>query len=218
MFTSELKVEFIDRMGSDARVVNAARVSFDKQIEEELGASPRDEKLISYLARHSHWTPFAHCQATFRVSIPVFLARQYFKHIVGSVKNEISRRYVTSEPEFYLPKWRLVPEDGIKQGSGELLDRAGQDVVTEEYKKTCQQALRHYQSLMGADVCAEQARMALPQAMMTSFYDTGSLIYWARMYKQRTEATAQKEWREVCAQIGEHCSKYFPKSWEELTK
>lgn len=215
IFTSEMKVEYIDAMGSDARVVNAARVSFDKHIDESETASERDKKLIAYLANHSHWTPFAHCAVTLRVTIPVFLARQYFKHIVGSVKNEVSRRYVSSPPEFYLPTWREAPTDGAKQGSGEEIE---DEATTLHYKTIVEDCNKAYERLLKKGICPEQARTVLPQNMMTSFYDTGSLVYWARMYNQRMEKTAQKEWGEVAERIGWVCGKSFPLSWKALTK
>jgi thymidylate synthase (FAD) len=212
-------------MGDDLAVVNAARVSFNKASEwegyEKDGRTrimaEGDKRLISYLAKHNHWSPFAHTAITMRVKIPIFLARQWFKHIVGSVKNEVSRRYVDTEPEFYMPEWRARPDKSIKQGSGELL--------TDETKQRCDnififmqnEAEDKYRRLLRYGVAPEQARAVLPQSMYTEFVDTGSLVYWSRMYNLRTEATAQSEWGPLMASLSEQVAVLYPVSWEVLT-
>src|SRR5690554_4531039 len=141
-----MRCEYIDHMGSDLSVVNAARVSFDKESEwevkgDELGLffentlSKRDTKLISYLARHNHFTPFTHCQITLRETVPIFVARQRFKHSVGFTYNEVSRRYVDDEPEFFYPMWRQKPDGSIKQGSGGVFEEPYQQEITGAYDK-----------------------------------------------------------------------------------
>lgn len=210
-----MNITLVDKMGDDTTVVNAARVSFNKEVEL---MDTRDEKLIAYLAKHNHWTPFAHPQISFRVRIPVFLARQYFKHIVGSVKNEVSRRYVSDEPEFYQPYWwKEKPDGSIKQGSGENIDgpkRINLEILYEDLMRDC---LQTYKDFLAEGVAPEQARMVLPQSMYTEFIDTGSLVYWARMYKQRSDKHAQSEWWPLMDQLDSVMSRQFPVCWGELT-
>ena len=186
-----MNVELLEVMGSDLTVVNAARVSFAAESQEFSG---RDKKLIKYLARHNHWTPFAHVQLQFRIKAPVFVARQLVKHQVGLVWNEVSRRYVDLRPEFHEPEgWRLKAQDK-KQGSsletvsgplGELWDVGYWDLM--------QHAETLYQNMIESGVAPEQARMVLPQSMMTEWYWTGSLAAFARVVKQRISGDAQLE-------------------------
>jgi thymidylate synthase (FAD) len=212
-------------MGSDLTVVNAARVSFSKESDwegyEKDGRTrimaEGDKRLISYLARHQHWTPFAHAQISMRVKIPVFLARQWFKHIVGSVKNEVSRRYVDTEPEFYMPTWRSRPAASIKQGSGDELDTKLDYTATVDYTAAIHTCQIVYENLLAVGVAPEQARAVLPQSMYTEFVDTGSLVYWSRMYNLRTEATAQSEWGPLMASLSEQMAILYPLSWKVLT-
>lgn len=216
-------VELINSMGSDLTVVNAARVSFDKESnweEQDFRGSYlsiKDEKLINYLARHNHWSPFAHTSIQLRVTAPIFVARQLVKHQVGGVWNEVSRRYVDDEPTFYFPdKWRKRAEN-VKQGSSDE-EVIGHKTVTNLTTITIKNLLEVYQNLLSVGVAPEQARMILPQNMMTSWYWTGSLMFFHRVYKQRTDAHAQLETQEVAKQIGEICEKLFPVSWNALTK
>ena len=230
-------VELMDHMGSDLTVCNAARVSFNKESEwgldfdaiERLKSCPynkddvrllkeKDEKLIRYLAKHNHWTPFAHPQITLRVKAPVSIRTQFFKHKQGFVENEISRRYVSYEPEFYSPTWRGKPTDGAKQGS--------EDFITEEtrtnlydaiYRESYETALHVYNTLIEKGIAPEQARFVLPQGMYTEWYWTGSLAAFARFYKQRKDDHAQWEIREYANAIGQIIEPYFPVSWKYLT-
>lgn len=210
-----MNVEYIDHMGSDKTVVNSARVSFSKDTTiEELDA--KDQKLIAYLAKHNHWSPFAHTSIQFKVSAPIFIARQLVKHQVGGVWNEVSRRYVSYEPEFFMPSsWRGAPVNA-KQGSTGLIrtqDVAHLQLIT--HHKNC---LQMYNSLLEMGVCPEQARMVLPLSSMTQWYWTGSLVFWARVCKQRLDSHAQEEVQEVAKLISQHCEKLFPISWCELMK
>lgn len=225
-----MEVKYINHMGDDLTVVNAARVSFDKESawEEKQVVDPgmvgvyttnklseKDEKLIRYLANHKHWTPFAHCTITFRIKTPIFVARQLFKHQIGLVVNEVSRRYVTHEPEFYMPdEWRLAAEN-VKQGSSDYILEDNEETIkkVEEFNKKC---LEMYETLLNKNVCPEQARMVLPQSMMTEYYWTGSLIAFARICTQRLEKTAQKETADIALKISDHCSRLFPISWKYL--
>ena len=222
MKTADIAVSLLDHMGSDLTVVNAARVSFDKESEfewdhEELcdKLSDADARLVKYLARHDHWSPFAHTSVQFRVKAPIFVARQLVKHQVGGVWNEVSRRYVDSEPEFYIPaEWRGRPEGSVKQGSGEPV--RDQLLVEAVVKKTTADALATYNALLSSGVAPEMARMVLPQNTMTEWYWTGSLMFWARVCRQRLDAHAQAESQQVALLVSQHMRKLFPVSWDVL--
>ena len=223
-----MKAEFIDKMGDDLLVVNAARVSFDKESEYCDPESPhkpmwgKDIKLLNYLAKHNHWTPFSHPQICMRETVPIFVARQRFKHMVGFTYNEVSRRYVDDEPEFYQPDvWRSRPEGSVKQGSGdgevtEILNECVDLKLTVD--KHNEYALGLYNDMLASNVAPEQARMVLPQSMYTSYYVTGSLAAWARAYKQRIDSNSQIEIQELAKQWGDIIAPLFPESWEALTQ
>jgi len=215
-----IEVTHIDHMGSDLSVVNAARVSFGKK-SEALGTSgvegqpmtpilnDPDKKLIKYLAKHKHMSPFGHCFASFHVKAPVFVARQLVKHKFLRW-NEISRRYVSDNPEFYRPEiWRGKSDDK-KQGSDGVVEVEG---VLEE---TDGQALVTYQELLNAGVCPEQARMVLPQSTMTEWYWSGSLDAFSDMCKLRCKSDTQYETRIVADHISNLMLNLFPKSWSAL--
>lgn len=227
-----MKVELIDHMGSDLDVVNAARVSFDKESKWQehqeadngrywLELSPKDAKLIKYLADYGHWSPFSHCYVKFRIKAPIFVARQLQKHQVGLAWNEVSRRYVDSEPEFFkVPKngWRLKA-DNVKQGSSdETFTGTPTNTVynAQTPNSVMGSALRMYNSLIELGICPEQARMVLPQATMTEWIWSGSLFAFARVCKQRLDPHAQKETQEIAAGIHLHLKKLFPVSTEAL--
>jgi len=209
-----MKVDYISHMGDDRTVVDAARVSFDKA--SVMSGCAGDAKLIKYLAKNGHWTPFSHPQVTLRYTVPIFIARQEFKHIVGFTRNEISRRYVNDTPEFYVPEsWRGKPEGSIKQGSGGELEL--QQDVKDSYEMLISSAKDYYQLLLQRGVCPEQARMILPQSMYTSYYITGSLAAFARMVKQRSDPHAQVEIQELAAMVSKIVAPLYPVSWEALT-
>lgn len=231
-----MKAEYINHMGDDLLVVNAARVSFDKESDwiysfegdKTYGSlGERDCKLLNYLAKHNHWTPFSHPQICMRETVPIFVARQRFKHMVGFTYNEVSRRYVDDEPEFYTPNtWRSRPEGSVKQGSGgELSKNQGfggslgspYEMAAYAYQHAVNTCAQSYDNLLKVGVAPEQARMVLPQSMLTSYYVTGSLAAWARAYKQRIESTAQIEIQELAKQWGSILSPLFPESWAVLT-
>ena len=237
MKIAPIKVDYVDHMGTDLTVVNAARVSFDKQSDWELDfshhhkfgdnvLSEADTKLIAYLAKHNHWSPFAHTSIQLRVKAPIFVARQLVKHCVGSVWNEVSRRYVDSKPEFYFPDvWRGRPTDGAKQGSSGIITHMlwndGGDVEAEEIDPIVKELVRQqafaYNQMIEGGVAPEQARMILPQNMMTEWYWTGSLMFFARVCAQRLDPHAQAETSEVARQIAEIVRPLFPVSWAALT-
>jgi thymidylate synthase (FAD) len=202
----------MDSMGSDLTVANAARVSFAKHKEE---LDEGDEKLIKYLAKHGHWSPFSHVSIQFKIDAPIFVARQLQKHQVGLAWNEVSRRYVDTEPEFYSPtEWRRRAVDK-KQGS--LSEPVpSQKVVTSIKKEYDTVALDCYNRLLKLKVCPEQARMLLPQSMMTSWYWSGSVYAFSRVCNLRLKEDAQAETREVAQSISNHCAIEFPVSWKHL--
>ena len=210
-------VIIIDHMGSDLSVVNAARVSFGK-VHKKL--TEGDKKLINYLAKHGHWTPFGHGSMSFHIKAPIFVARQLVKHQVGLVWNEISRRYVEDAPDYWVPEtWRSKPVDK-KQGSGEetigWLDR--EERVVGAVRKSCELAIETYNRMLDAGVAPEQARMVLPQNTITEWYWSGSLYAFARVCNLRCQSDAQKETRDVCWKIDEFAKYLFPTSWEALRK
>ena len=209
-----IHVSRIDSMGSDLTVANAARVSFAKHKEE---LDEGDEKLIKFLAEHGHWSPFSHVFIQFKIDAPIFVARQLQKHQVGLAWNEVSRRYVDSEPEFYSPdEWRRRATDK-KQGSmSEPVP--SQKVVNSIKKEYDTVALDCYNRLLKLKVCPEQARMLLPQDMMTSWYWSGSVYAFSRVCNLRLKEDAQAETREVAQSISNHCAIEFPISWKNLVK
>ncbi len=206
---SRTECVLLDHMGSDLTVVNAARVSFNKKhkkFEEQ-----QDENLIKYLARHNHWSPFGHASMQFYIKAPVFVARQLVKHQVGLVWNEVSRRYVDTEVEFYEPtEWRLAA-DNKKQGSSEKTIEYDINPV-HKFAKVC------YEKMLSVGIAPEMARMVLPQSMYTEWYWSGTLYAFARVCNLRLAKTAQKETQEVAAQISKHAQKQFPISWKYLMK
>ena len=209
-----MKAEYITHMGDDLMVVNAARVSFGKQ---KSAMDEKDAKLIGYLARHNHWTPFANPQITLRETVPIFVARQRFKHMVGFTYNEVSRRYVDDEPEFFAPDvWRSRPDGSVKQGSGEVHGNSGS--WAETAANTTRHCLNIYNAMIADGIAPEQARMILPQSMMTSYYVTGSLAAFARFYRQRSDSHAQIEIQDLARQVGEIIEPLYPVSWKALTK
>ena len=198
-------------MGTDLTVVNAARVSFGKQKEE---ISEGDKKLIGFLAKHGHWSPFAHCSVQFHIEAPVFVARQLVKHQVGLSWNEISRRYVDTNVEFYeVDKWRGRAEDKKQGSEGEIEQQGLCDFAKTQIENL---ALENYNKMLEAGVAPEQARMILPQSMMTEWYWSGTLYAFARVCNLRCAQDAQYETRIVANLIDEECGKLFPISWTEL--
>lgn len=201
-----MEVTLIDKMGSDLTVVNAARVSFGKN-KEVFDAS--DEKLISFLAKHNHWSPFAHCSVQFRIKAPIFVARQLVKHQVGLSWNEISRRYVDYEPEYYMPtNWRLRAEDK-KQGSSD-------ETIEYDIANTIKNANTTYTEMLEKGIAPELARMVLPQNMYTEWYWSGTLYAFARVCNLRCALDTQAETRVIADSIDEFCNEEFPYSWKHL--
>lgn len=210
-----MEVSLLDTMGSDDGVANAARVSFAKDASNF--TDEQNDKLIKYLAKHNHWSPFAHTSLQFRIKAPIFVARQLGKHQVGLVWNEVSRRYVDFEPEFYMPSTLRLKADNVKQGSSDqILDLA--DWRYMEAELVVRDSAFLYNQLLNAGVCAEQARMFLPQNMMTEWIWTGSLMAFARVCKLRLDSHTQKETRDVAELIEKEIKEcgLFNVSWEAL--
>ena len=222
MKISDCKVELIDSMGTDLSVVNAARVSFKKQSSFEydkddpfnLYLNNKDINLIKYLANNNHHTPFGHCFLSFRIKAPIFIARQLGKHQVGLVWNEVSRRYVDEEPEFFFPKkWRGKPVNS-KQGSTGDFDPNQPEYNLDIWSRTiCVNALDLYQKCIKEGLAPEQARMFLPQNMMTEWIWSGSLLAFLRVCKLRLDSHTQKETTLVAKEISKYVQKHFPESW-----
>lgn len=213
-------VDLVDYMGSDLSVANAARVSFNKEsyLAEDGSLLDRDTKLIKYLAKHNHFTPFCHAQISLRIKCPIFVRAQLGKHQIGLVMNEVSRRYVTYEPEIYIPFWRSAPTDGAKQGSSGAFEDSQKCVnFSHEYKTVADECLKLYNDLIADGVAPEQARSILPQGTYTEFVWTGSLYAFARVYNLRIDAHAQWEIQKFAEAIGKIISPLFPVSWTTLT-
>lgn len=205
-------VELVDSLGSDLTVVNAARVSFGK---EAIEFGKRDAGLLAFLAKHNHWTPFSQVQLQFRFKMPMFVARQYFKHTVGLTRNEISRRYVIETPEFWLPKYFRESAENVKQGSA-LTVHDENILLTDMVYQQSKEAVLLYEELIRQGVCAEQARTVLPVSTMTEFIETGSLAAYMRIYGLRYEKTAQLEIQDFAIAIGSHCQKIAPEAWNAM--
>lgn len=214
-----MQVEYVDHLGSDINVVNAARVSFAKEVVEfDL---EKDTKLINYLAKHNHWSPLAHTAVTIRVKAPIFMARQFVKHQIGLVWNEESRRYISDEPEFYIPEVFRGKPVNAKQGSSEdvvsWIDYGfGGETPYELVHRSIYNALNDYERLLQSGVAPEQARMVLPQNVMTNWMWTGSLVAFARVCKLRLDSHAQKEAQELAKLIHDVIAPLYPVSWKAL--
>jgi thymidylate synthase (FAD) len=216
-----MKVELIDSAGGDISIVNSARVSFDKESDYEIavGEKPRlstkDERLVNYLAKHEHMTPFRHNFIQLRCSVPLFLARQLMKHQAGLTWNEVSRRYVDDTPEFYYPEeWRERPKDGIKQGSGGIHEKS--EAFDISYKALVKKARVLYELMVSGGVSPEMARMVLPQSMMVDFIWTGNLLAFAHVYNLRSGEGAQEEAKVFAELLKKAIAPEFPVGWNAL--
>ena len=244
---TDMKVELMAHSGNDLLVVNAARASFGKESEMEIigwkewksledgfkeawpvmGLKEKDKKLLDYLAREKHVLPFRHPQVTLRCKAPIFLARQLGKHQVGMSWSEESRRYITTEPEFYWPdKWRKKA-DNVKQGSSDeevegpwTTSAFGLAATTakHEYDYMVATAVGCYKNMLSYGVAPELARMVLPQSMFVTWVWTGSLLSFYQLYKLRAEAHAQREAQDFAEMIKVEVSKLYPESWAALER
>jgi len=226
---TQIKAELLDYMGTDLDVVNAAKVSFSKesewdwQTEYECGVpvsdtpilADKDKKLINYLATHDHWTPFAHTALKFRCSAPVPIRTQAFKHKIGMVENEESRRYISSTPEIYIPEFfRAKPEGSIKQGSAGEHPRS--DEFLKRYKEKTEECVGLYLTMLNGGICPEQARFVLPQGAIVNWIWTGNMVSFANFYNKRTDTNAQYEVRLLAESVGKQIAEIFPVSWKAL--
>ena len=209
-------VEVLDTFGDDLTVVNAARVSFAK---ESVTMSPGDSKLISYLADHNHITPFFHPQVRLRLKMPIYVSREWFRHTVGFARNEVSRRYVDTVPECYVPTagWVRERDTNKKQGS-KAVAVSGEELWIAAIQAHCDQSLKLYGDLLEARVAPEVARGVLPQCMYTEFIETGSLYAYARLCRLRLDPQAQREIQVYAEALSEELGKRFPVSWAALKK
>jgi len=233
---TQIKATLIDHMGTDLSVVNAARVSFGKKsklecynkstgevmpyedLHKDHRLSKGDTGLIKYLAKHKHMSPFGHCFASFHIKAPIFVARQLVKHKFLRW-NEISRRYVETEPEFYVPEvWRGKAEDK-KQGSAGVVEVHPMTFVVDflDYTDLNEASMEVYKYLLKQGVAPEQSRMVLPQSVMTEWYWSGSLDAFSDMCNLRCKEDTQYESRVVADQISEIMGSLYPASWEALT-
>ena len=242
----QIKVELLDYMGDDLAVVDAARVSFNKKSEwarfnchdcqnsvqeacadgcacVEEGAlafktlTTADQKLIKFLATHDHWTPFAHTALKFRVAAPVPIRTQCFKHKIGMVENEESRRYISTTPEIFVPEFfRAKPDGSIKQGSAGMHEHS--HYWKNAYESSVSVAIATYEGMIQNGICPEQARFILPQGAIVNWIWTGNLVSFANFYLKRTDSHAQVEVQEVAKKVGALIEDIFPVSWAALTK
>ena len=202
----------IDSMGGDLTAVNAARVSFAKKKDV---LDEKDERLIRYLANHGHVSPFFHIMLQFRITAPIFVARQWYRHAVGFARNEESRRYIRDEPSVFHPThWRSKPEGNIKQGSGSV--HQDSHFWDKDYKDLVDRSLRFYSKMIEDGVAPEQARMVLPQGTETSWVETASLYAYARLCNERMQPDAQVEIRDLAEMVYNEAKEIAPVSWKEL--
>ena len=209
-----MKVELIDYMGNDDSVVIAARASFAKEASNQ--TDEQNHRLIRYLAEHNHLSPFYHATITLRLKAPIAVHAQMMKHTVGCAHNTTSRRYVTSEPELFIPEFREKAPN-VKQGSLDT-EHLDNKEFKARYKQLCNSAINYYEFLISQGVAAEQARFILPQGVMTEWVSTGSLYAWVRFYNQRTDPHAQKEIQDLAYMVGNIIKDLYPVSWRSLTR
>ena len=216
---SNRQIELLSHDGSDNSIANTARVSMElggewDELPKDYTEAQRD-KLLNYLAKHQHTSPFRHNSITIRCNVPIFLARQLGKHQVGMSWNEVSRRYVDEQPEFFYPdEWRSKPDGSIKQGSGEV--HYCSDAVQQVYDQHIQSSIDLYNDMLFDNIAPEMARMVLPQSMMTEFVWTGSLMAFAHVYKLRADSHSQVEAQEFAKELDEIISPLFPCAWSVL--
>ena len=227
-----IKVEYIDHMGSDKRVCNVARVSMDKWEDESEPLSERDVGLLNYLATGCtakdrddyeklykaslHWSPFAHCTLSIRCTVPFALGNQLHKHQVGIVRNEVSRRYVSTDPTFWVPDVFHIKPESVKQGAGSNHPFSG--IIREALIQKSNDDLHSYKTMLIMNVCPEEARLVLPMNTMTTFVLTGSVMAMLRIVNQRMDSHAQLMAQEFAKQVYDIAMQYFPASTEALKK
>ena len=205
-------VELQDHFGDDTLIVNSARVSFDKEVD---SMSPADERLVRYLVKHQHISPFFHPQIRFRIKMPIYVAREWYRHCIGLSRNEVSRRYVDSEPEMFMPEFLRARNPSLKQGSSSEPIEKNEEYM-EKIRKFHSDTTAFYNELLEVGVAPELARGILPNNLYTSFIETGSLGAYARICKLRLDPTAQKEIQEYAQIVSDHLEKLFPITWRYI--
>ena len=210
----DCKVELLEVFGNDLTVVNAARVSLGKEVSE---FTEKDAKLCKYLADHNHNSPFFHPQARFRLKMPIWMAREWFRHTIGFSRNEMSRRYVDEPPTFHLPAEIRTRAPSKKQGSNDDV-HTDNEFLRKCMTESCSDAMTMYKALLEQGVCPEQARMILPQNMMTEFIETGSLAAYSRLCNLRLGPDAQKEIQDVARMVSNLLVDKFPSTWSVLVE
>lgn len=215
-YKPEDNVTLLEVFGSDASVVNAARVSYSKCNDEKAPLTDKDKNLIKYLAQHRHDSPFFHPQARFRIKMPIFVAREWFRHTVGFSRNEESRRYVDGAVQCFLPDTARQRDPNVKQGSMKSPVFLNELAIA-QMQASMTTATSTYRNLLSIGVAPEVARTVLPVSMMTEFVETGSLMAYARLYKLRHHPAAQLEIQRYAEVVGKLLSAKFPVSWDALT-
>lgn len=217
-----MNVEWIETHGSDLSIANAARVSLDKWhsefITDPTGTLSSDARLLDYLVREGHESPFFHAGLSLRITAPIFVARQLMRSTVGLSQNEVSRRYVSTQPRIWHPEtWRqAVP--GVKQGSGNAVLSWRHAIATLLYRSATAYSAWAYRALLGLGVCNEQARAVLPQGMMTTWIWTGSIAAFARVCRLRQAGDAQAESCAIAGEIATIAALHFPYAWQSLMR
>ena len=207
-------IELLEVFGNDLTVVNAARVSFSKESTE---LSEGDIKLIQYLAKNNHVSPFFHPQVRLRIKMPIFVAREWFRHTIGFARNEVSRRYVDSEPECYFPEVESIrARDSNKKQGSKVTPVDNAEYAKESIAELTNSSIDTYNALLAANVAPEVARMVLPQSMHTEFIETASLYAYARLCKLRLNPDAQHEIRLYAGALSAQLERHFPVSWLAL--
>jgi thymidylate synthase (FAD) len=199
-------VELLETFGTDLTVVNAARVSFNKESNE---FSDKDKFLVKYLAKNNHISPFFHPQLRFRIKMPIFVAREWFRHTIGFARNEVSRRYVDSVPEIWIPEEFRERDTNLKQGS-KSCSIADNENIKKIYEKAVEESLKTYDLLLKSNVAPEIARSILPQGMYTEFIETASLSAYSRLCNLRLDPHAQKEIQEFAKAVYDLMKEKFP--------
>lgn len=211
---SKLGVHFVEKMGNDSTIVNAARISFNNEIET---LNERDIKLIDFLAKNKHMSPFEHCSATFIIECPLYIRSQIHRHRTFAY-NEISRRYTSEDIQFYIPEELRLQAKNNRQASEGSLNVSEKSKAISAMEIHCEESFKLYANLIDNGVAREMARAVLPQNLMTKFYMTGNLRNWAHFIELRIDSHAQKEAQVIAKSLAEYLVKYFPEAFNALMK
>ena len=215
-------INYLARGMTQADYDNMVEYLSGGQQSNSINRSPRLDKqqevaeiLEAYRHTPTHWSPFAHTAITLRLKAPIAIHAQFMKHTVGFAHNTVSRRYVSDTPELFLPTFRMAPQGNVKQGSGG--EHSENELLQEVYQSIAQECLESYESMIKQGVAAEQARLILPQGVMTEWVSTGSLYAWSRLFRLRTDSHAQKEIQDLAHMVGDVIKPLYPVSWTALT-